>query len=42
MTPGNRGKYNFFSRNCKTHNQNGQFKTYEKDLSSTSVDNERP
>ena len=31
-----------FSQNCNNHNQNSQFKKFEKNLSSTSVDDERP
>ena len=31
-----------FSRNCNNHNQNSQFKKFEKNLSSTSVDDEHP
>ena len=38
--PGKCGKY-IFSRNCNSHNQNSQFKKFEKNLSSTSVDDER-
>ena len=32
----------FFSRNWDSHNQNSQLKKFEKDLSSASVDDERP
>ena len=32
----------FFSRNCNNHNQNSQFKKFEKNLSLTSVDDEHP
>ena len=32
----------FFSWNCNSHNQNSQFKKLEKNLLSTSVDDECP
>ena len=32
----------FFSRNWDSHNQHSQLKKFEKNLSSTSVDDERP
>ena len=32
----------FFSRNLDSHNQNSQFKKFEKNLSSAYVDDERP
>ena len=41
-SPGKCGKHNLFACNCNSHNQNSQFRKYEKNLSSTSVDNERP
>ena len=31
-----------FSRNCNSHSQNSQFNKFEKNLSSSSVDDERP
>ena len=31
-----------FLRNCNSHNQNSQCDKFEKNLSSTSVDHERP
>ena len=31
-----------FSRNCNSHNQNSQCNKFEKNLSSTSIDDERP
>ena len=40
--PGKRGKYNLFSQNCNCNIKNSQFKKFEKNLSSTSVDDERP
>ena len=40
--PGKYGKYKLFSRNWDGHNQNSQFKKFEKSLSSSSADDERP
>ena len=31
-----------FSQNCSSHNQNSQFKKFEKNVLSTSVNDERP
>ena len=39
--PGNVVSINFL-RNCNNNNQNSQFKKFEKNLSSTSVDDEHP
>ena len=39
--PGNHGKHIVF-RNWDSHNQNSQLKKFEKNLSSASVDDERP
>ena len=40
--PGNHGNHIFFSRNWYSHNQHGQLKKFEKNLSSASVDDEHP
>ena len=40
-TPGNHGKH-FFPESWDSHNQNSQLKKFKKNLSSASVDDERP
>ena len=40
--PRNHGKHIFFPRNSDSDNKNSQLKKFDKNLSSASVDNERP